>query len=72
VLEELLAEARENGAKAIVTTEKDMVRLGSLASTFPKSLPLVTAQLRIEIADQDAAIDWLVDRIAPAPPQPPL
>jgi hypothetical protein len=49
-----------------------MVRLGSLASTFPKSLPLVTAQLRIEIADQDAAIDWLVDRIAPAPPQPPL
>jgi tetraacyldisaccharide 4'-kinase len=72
VLEELLAKAREKGATAIVTTEKDLVRLGSLASIFPKSLPLVTAKLHIEIADQDAAIDWLVDRVAPAPSPPSL
>ena len=65
VLEELLAEAHERGATAIVTTEKDLVRIGSLASIFPKSLPLVTAKLRIEIADQAAAIDWLVDRVVP-------
>jgi tetraacyldisaccharide 4'-kinase len=69
VLEELLAKAREKGATAIVTTEKDLVRLGSLASIFPKSLPLKTAKLHIEIADQDAAIDWLVDRVAPKPPR---
>jgi tetraacyldisaccharide 4'-kinase len=72
VLEELLAEAREKGATAIVTTKKDLVRVGSLASIFPKSLPLTTAQLRIEIEDQDTAIDWLMDRVAPAPPQPSL
>jgi tetraacyldisaccharide 4'-kinase len=65
VLEELLATAREKGATAIVTTEKDLVRLGSLASIFPKSLPLATAKLHIEIEDQDAAIDWLVDRVTP-------
>jgi tetraacyldisaccharide 4'-kinase len=68
VLEELLAKAGEKGATAIVTTEKDLVRLGSLVSVFPKSLPPKTAQLRVEIEAQDAAIDWLVDRVAPMPP----
>jgi tetraacyldisaccharide 4'-kinase len=72
VLDELLAEAREQGAAAIVTTEKDLARLGELAAVFPKSLPLVTAGLTIEIEEQNTAIDWLVDRIAPAPPQPQL
>ncbi len=35
VLEELIAEARENRATAIITTEKDLVRMGNLASIFP-------------------------------------
>jgi tetraacyldisaccharide 4'-kinase len=65
VLEELRAEAHEAGARALVTTEKDLTRLGELTSTFPKSLPLMTAQLHIEIADEGAAIDWLMDRVAP-------
>ena len=72
VLEELLGEARAAGAKALVTTEKDLVRLGKLASSFPKSMPLVTARLTVEIVDQAAAIDWLVDRVTPKPPHPPL
>jgi tetraacyldisaccharide 4'-kinase len=65
VLDELLAEARKQGAAAIITTEKDLARLGELGSVFPKSLPLVTASLTVEIEDQATAIDWLVDRIAP-------
>jgi tetraacyldisaccharide 4'-kinase len=64
VLEELLAEAREKGCAAIVTTGKDLVRLGKLASIFPDSLPLVTASLSIEIENESAALDWLVNRIA--------
>jgi tetraacyldisaccharide 4'-kinase len=65
VLEELLAEADAAGAKTLVTTEKDRIRLGKLVSTFPKSMPLAAAGLTVEVEDQDAAIDWLVDRIAP-------
>jgi len=64
VLEELLAEAREKECAAIVTTGKDLVRLGKLASIFPDSLPLVTASLSIEIENESAALDWLVNRIA--------
>jgi tetraacyldisaccharide 4'-kinase len=64
VLEELLAKAREKECKAIVTTGKDLVRLGKLASIFPDSLPLVSARLCIEIEDESAALDWLVNRLA--------
>jgi tetraacyldisaccharide 4'-kinase len=58
----LIATAHAAGATAIITTEKDLVRLGMLATTFPQSLPLKTARLRIEIEDQQAAIDWLINR----------
>jgi tetraacyldisaccharide 4'-kinase len=65
VLEELLAEADAAGAKTLVTTEKDRIRLGKLVSAFPKTLPLTAAKLHIEIENQAAAIDWLVGRITP-------
>jgi tetraacyldisaccharide 4'-kinase len=64
VLEELLAAAQEKECTAIVTTGKDLVRLGKLASIFPESLPLAAASLRIEIENESAALDWLVNRIA--------
>ena len=63
VLEELLTEAYKKEATAIITTEKDLVRLGKLASIFPTSMPLKTARLRVEIEGQAAAIDWLIDRL---------
>ena len=63
VMEELIADAREKDVTAIVTTEKDLIRLGNLVSFFPKSTPLVTALLRIKIENQAKAIDWLVDRV---------
>ncbi len=49
--------ARAAGAKALLTTEKDRIRLGGLTAT----LPILTVQLRIEIEDESAAIDWLID-----------
>jgi tetraacyldisaccharide 4'-kinase len=59
----LATEARDAGATAFVTTEKDQVRLGKLSTTFPDSLPLKTASLRIEIDNEDEAIDWLVGQV---------
>jgi tetraacyldisaccharide 4'-kinase len=63
VLEELIAEARGKEVTAVITTEKDLVRLGNLVSIFPQSMPLATARLRIKIENQAEAIDWLVDRV---------
>jgi tetraacyldisaccharide 4'-kinase len=65
-LSSLASAARSAGATALVTTEKDRVRLGALASTLPATLPLQTAQLRIEIEDESAAIDWLIECFKPA------
>jgi tetraacyldisaccharide 4'-kinase len=62
-LSRLATEARAAGAAALLTTEKDLVRLGALADSLPPSLPLQTAQLRIEIEDEAAALDWLIGRV---------
>jgi tetraacyldisaccharide 4'-kinase len=55
--------ARSTGATTIFTTEKDKVRLGKLG----ESLPLKTARLRIEIEDEDTAIEWLKNRLINLP-----
>jgi tetraacyldisaccharide 4'-kinase len=72
VLEDLLTKARAAEATALVTTEKDLVRLGKLASNFPKTMPPLTARLTIEIENQATAINWLIDQLAPCPPHLPL
>jgi tetraacyldisaccharide 4'-kinase len=61
--ERLLAAARLAGAAALLTTEKDRVRLGKLATARPETLPLLTAGLRVEIEHEDDAIDWLLGRV---------
>jgi len=55
--------ARAAGANAIVTTAKDRVRLGKLTSVFPESIRLETASLRIEIEDEDAALDFILSKL---------
>jgi tetraacyldisaccharide 4'-kinase len=71
-VERLAASARAKGATALITTEKDRVRMGSLCATLPAELPLKTARLQIEIEDADAALDWLIGRLAPVPAPPRL
>jgi tetraacyldisaccharide 4'-kinase len=61
-LDGVIAEARAAGAAAVITTEKDRVRIGALSDRFPKELPLLSAGLRIEIEDE--AVGWLVKRLA--------
>jgi tetraacyldisaccharide 4'-kinase len=62
-LKRLVAVARSAGATALITTEKDQVRLGKLSALLPESLPLKAARLHIEIEEQEEALDWLVERI---------
>jgi tetraacyldisaccharide 4'-kinase len=62
----LVARARTAGAGALVTTEKDAVRLGVLAERFPADLLLHTATLSCAIEDEEAAIAWLLARLSVA------
>jgi tetraacyldisaccharide 4'-kinase len=50
---------RAAGAGPLLTTEKDAVRLGSLAD----GLPLKTVPLKTEIEDEAAAMEWLIGRL---------
>jgi tetraacyldisaccharide 4'-kinase len=67
-IEAFTAEARAAGARALITTEKDQIRLRSLAPT----LPLHTARLRIEIGDKDRAITALLATLGVVRTQPAL
>ena len=55
--------AREAGATALLTTEKDRARLGALAGQLPAGLGLQTVALRTEVEDEAAAVDWLLSRL---------
>ena len=65
-LTRIAAGAQKAGATALVTTEKDRVRLGELAADLAAAIPLTTASLRVEFEDEAAAIDWLIGRIRAA------
>jgi tetraacyldisaccharide 4'-kinase len=64
-IERLQAAARTTSATAFITTEKDRVRMGKLSATFLESCPLKTAELRVEIENEDAALEGLLNRLAP-------
>ncbi len=55
-LDRLAEQARAAVAAALLTTEKDAVRLRGLQAP----LPVFTAALRIEIEDEPAALGWLL------------
>ncbi len=65
----ILGAARSIKATAFITTEKDRVRLGRLAASFPESRPLKTAQLTIEIEDAEDAVSWLLSLLPNSPAQ---
>ena len=45
------------------TTEKDYVRRGARKSALPVSVPIQTVPLRVEIEDEGAAMQWLIERL---------
>jgi tetraacyldisaccharide 4'-kinase len=71
-VERLLAGARTTAATALLTTQKDFVRLGELSSAFPDSMPLKAVPLVVEIEHQDEVIQWLIKRLNLSSPNPPV
>lgn len=67
-VERLRSAAAACGNAALLTTEKDGVRLGLLAS----ELAVTTVPLRVEIEEEAAAVDWLLERIGCVPGDPAL
>lgn len=68
VVKEMIKMAAEAGAKVMITTEKDQIRLGPLVELFkPKVMPLLFAKLKIEIEKQDEVLNWLTDRLLGRP-----
>lgn len=68
----LVKAAQSANAKTLVTTEKDHVRIGDLASALPKEIALATASLRVEIDNADGALTWLEQRLAAGSSHQPL
>jgi tetraacyldisaccharide 4'-kinase len=66
-LQRLATLAGNLGATALVTTEKDQIRLGKLVSALPQSLPLTTVRLRVEIENQTEVMEWLMARAVSTP-----
>ncbi len=68
-LARLVSAAKATGAAALLTTEKDRVRLISphapLAAGHGQELPLEAARLRIEIEEEEAAVTWLLNAVLP-------
>jgi tetraacyldisaccharide 4'-kinase len=62
-LERLRTAARTAEAATLVTTEKDRVRLGKMVEMLPMNIAVKTAQFRVEIEDEEAAIDWLMEKL---------
>lgn len=63
VLRELISEARSWGATALLTTQKDMTRLGKLAEMISANIPLTPVKLTTEIEDIESVLDWLEDQL---------
>jgi len=62
-LERIAAAAQKAGAAALLTTGKDRARLGAMTESFPATIPLRTAPLHIEIADEAEVISGLLRRV---------
>ncbi len=65
-LERIAAAAHKAKATALLTTEKDRVRLRAMAGNLPGWIPWEVVKLRMEIQNEAAAIDWLIGRVPAA------
>jgi tetraacyldisaccharide 4'-kinase len=55
--------AQQASATALLTTEKDAVRLGKLTARLPAALPLKTVRLRVEIENEALAFPYLEEQL---------
>lgn len=62
-LERIQARARSLGAAAVITTEKDNVRIAQIRSAINPDLPVLTVGLGMEIERDETALNWLTGRL---------
>lgn len=62
-IERVLSSARTGRAAALITTEKDAVRLEALGAAIPATPPLEVARLSIEFEDEGTILSWIEERI---------
>jgi len=58
--------ATKSGAKSLITTPKDHVRLAALANELTREIPLYTADLRVVLEDEPDIVAWLQTVLPPA------
>jgi tetraacyldisaccharide 4'-kinase len=59
-VEALCRMAQATGSGALVTTAKDLFRLGSLGSALDEALPIYAVDLRVMLEDEAGAAAWLL------------
>ena len=52
-----------SGAGALVTTDKDLYRMGDLAASLDGTHPFFAAGLRVELDNEAGAAAWLKSRL---------
>jgi tetraacyldisaccharide 4'-kinase len=70
--ERVTSAAQQAGAAALITTEKDRIRLEKLISAMPVSVPLETVRLTVSIENESHVCNWLSERLTPHPASLPL
>ncbi len=70
--ERVTSAAQRAEAAALMTTEKDRIRLERLISTMPSSVRLETVGLTVSIENESQVCDWLAESLAAAPASLPL
>ncbi|MFC5863720.1 tetraacyldisaccharide 4'-kinase [Acidicapsa dinghuensis] len=62
-IESLRRRAGTTGAGALITTAKDLYRMGDLSLGSEEAVPILAADLKIVIEDQSAAMSWLLSEL---------
>lgn len=62
-LQKIIEAALKVGAKVLLTTEKDLARLGSQRRLLEANLPLAAVGLRTEILESEKALSWIFERL---------
>jgi len=63
-LQKIVESARKVGAKAILTTEKDLARLGTQRQILEAAMPVAAVGLITKIEDTPGALNWLLAKLS--------
>jgi tetraacyldisaccharide 4'-kinase len=62
-LHQIIESAQKAGATALLTTEKDLARLGAQRQLLETTMPIASVGLRTEILEAERALSWIFERL---------